>query len=91
MLSIWDAAGRDELLLIRPANISPTSRKYLDAAPCQRLFDAVLEKARRLPGVTAAAMNDQVPFEWTVGDFTMPFRVIGVPPPEPGHEPTFRD
>jgi putative ABC transport system permease protein len=71
------------------ANISPTSRKYIDAAPCQRLFDAVLEKARRLPGVTAVAMNDQVPFEWTVGDFAMPFRVIGVPPPEPGHEPTF--
>ena len=71
------------------ANISPTSRKYIDTAPCQRLFDAVLEKARHLPGVTAAAMNDQVPFEWTVADFTIPFRVIGVPPPEPGHEPTF--
>jgi putative ABC transport system permease protein len=71
------------------ANISPTSRKYSDAAPCQRLFDAVLEKARQLPGVTAAAMNDQEPCEWTVGDFAIPFRVIGVPPPEPGHEPTF--
>jgi putative ABC transport system permease protein len=71
------------------ANISPTSRKYMDAATCQRLVDAVLEKARRLPGVTAAAMNDQEPFEWTVADFTMPFRVIGVPPPEAGHEPTF--
>jgi putative ABC transport system permease protein len=71
------------------AYISPGSRKYNDTAPCQRLFDAVLQKARRLPGVTAAAMNDQIPFEWTVGDFTIPFRVIGVPPPEPGHEPTF--
>jgi putative ABC transport system permease protein len=71
------------------ANISPTSRKYSDAASCQRLFDAVLEKARRLPGVTAAAMNDQEPFEWTVGDFTVPFRVMGAPPSEAGHEPTF--
>jgi putative ABC transport system permease protein len=71
------------------AYISPTSRKYIDTAPCQRLFDAVLEKARGIPGVTAAAMNDQIPFEWTVGDFTIPFRVIGAPPPEPGHEPTF--
>jgi putative ABC transport system permease protein len=71
------------------AYISPASRKYLETVSCQRLFEAVLEKARRLPGVTAAAMNDQEPFEWTVGDFTMPFRVIGVPPPEPGHEPTF--
>jgi putative ABC transport system permease protein len=47
-----------------------------------------LEKVRRLPGVTDAAMNDQQPFEWTFGDPNFPFRVAGQPPVEAGKEPT---
>jgi putative ABC transport system permease protein len=70
------------------ANITPKTRKYLGPAPYRQFFDTVLEKARRLPGVTAAAMNDEQPFEWTFGDLNVPFRVIGAPPPDRGQEPT---
>jgi predicted permease len=69
------------------ANLTPKTRKYLGPASYRQFFDALLQKARRLPGVTAAAMNDEQPFEWTFGDLNDPFRVIGVPPPEPGKEP----
>jgi putative ABC transport system permease protein len=71
------------------ANINPTSKKYTDMAQIRRLFAAVLEKARELPGVTDAAMNQEQPFEWTFGDLNAPFHVPGQPIAEPGKEPTF--
>jgi putative ABC transport system ATP-binding protein len=61
------------------ANITPTDPKYKDPLRIRDLFDAILEKARHLPGVTSAAMNQDQPFEWTFGDFAVPFRVPGQP------------
>jgi putative ABC transport system permease protein len=71
------------------ANINPTSKRYTDMVQIRRLFAAVLEKARELPGVTDAAMNQEQPFEWTFGDLNAPFHVPGQPIAEPGKEPTF--
>jgi putative ABC transport system permease protein len=71
------------------ANINPTSKKYSDMPQIRRLFASVLEKAKELPGVTDAAMNQEQPFEWTFGDLNAPFHVPGQPIMEPGKEPTF--
>ena len=71
------------------ANINPTSKKYFDMPQIRRLFAAVLEKAKELPGVTDVAMNQEQPFEWTFGDLNAPFHVPGQPVMEPGKEPTF--
>jgi putative ABC transport system permease protein len=59
------------------ANITPTDRKYNDVARLRGLYDAILEKARHIPGVTNAAMNQEQPFEWTFGDYAVPFRIPG--------------
>ena len=71
------------------ANIYPTGKKYNDMPRIRRLFAAVLEKAKELPGVTDAAMNQEQPFEWTFGDLNAPFHIPGQPVTEPGREPTF--
>ena len=70
------------------ANINPTSKKYFDITQIRRLFATALEKAKELPGVTDAAMNQEQPFEWTFGDLNAPFHVPGEPVMEPGKEPT---
>lgn len=70
------------------ATINPTAMKYTDGVRLRNFFDAILEKVRRLPGVTNAAMNDQQPFEWTFGDANFPFQVVGQPTVEPGKQPT---
>ena len=70
------------------ANINPTSKKYLDMTQIRRLLAAALDKAKELPGVTDAAMNQEQPFEWTFGDLNAPFHVPGQPVTEPGKEPT---
>jgi putative ABC transport system permease protein len=71
------------------ANISPTTPKYeKDPSQLLVLWDQVLKKARKLPGVTGVAMNSEQPYEWTFGDPTVPFRVMGQPEVEPGREPT---
>jgi len=68
--------------------IYPTNAGYADLRRRRHFFDAALEKARRLPGVTDAAMNAELPFDWSWGYYAFPFRVVGQPDPEPGHEPT---
>jgi len=71
------------------AEIQPTSGKYQsDVRKLRSLYDLVLEKARQLPGVTDAAMNDDRPFEWTRGGLNVAFWVIGQPQPQQGKEPT---
>jgi putative ABC transport system permease protein len=71
------------------SNITPTSKKYTDD-PSQlfTLWDEVLDKTDQLPGVTAAAMNSEQPYEWTFGDPNRPFQVLGQPEAAPGREPT---
>lgn len=61
------------------------SSKYSDTAKCRAALDAILEKLRRLPGVSGAALNDDLPFK---GRGAMAFGVAGQPDPEPGQEPT---
>jgi putative ABC transport system permease protein len=71
------------------AEIQPTSGKYQsDVRKLRSLYDLVLEKARQLPGVTDAAMNDDRPFEWTSGGLNVAFWVIGQSQPQQGKEPT---
>jgi len=52
------AAPPQELLTMA---ISPTDRKYNDAAPVRAYYDQVLERVRRLPGVQSAAVSDSLP------------------------------
>jgi predicted permease len=69
------------------AEIHLMNKKYRDQAPADNLFEAVLENARQLPGVTAAALSDNpFNFPW-FHDFGQPFSVPDQPLPEPGHEP----
>ena len=73
----------DQLLA---AEISLTNRRYDDPALTRNFFHTVLEGVRHLPGVSDAAMNEDLPFNrsWSFND---PFLVLGKPAPEPGHEP----
>ena len=72
------------------ADITVTNPTYAnDQAKMRQLFEAVLEKARALPGVTEAAMNQDMPFQWGFGELNAPFHVPGQPVAEPGKEPTF--
>jgi putative ABC transport system permease protein len=69
------------------AEIHLMNKKYRDQAQADSLFAALLEKARHLPGVTAAALSDSpFCFVW-FHDVGVPFSVPGQPLPEPGHEP----
>jgi putative ABC transport system permease protein len=72
------------------ADITVTNQSYAnDQAKIGKLFEAVLEKARALPGVTEAAMNQDMPFQWGFGELNAPFHIPGQPAAEPGKEPTF--
>ncbi len=69
------------------AEIHLMNKKYRDQAQADSLFAALLEEARHLPGVTAAALSDNpFCFVW-FHDVGQPFTVPGQPLPEPGHEP----
>ena len=66
------------------------ARKYLSDDTQTTLFwKTVLEKARQLPGVNAAALNDFPPFYFGDLDWgaATPFSVVGQPDLGPGHEP----
>jgi putative ABC transport system permease protein len=85
-------AAQDVTLGFNPHNVLMAeihlmNKKYRDQSQADSLFAALLEKARHLPGVTAAALSDS-PFclVW-FHDFGAPFTVPGQPLPEPGHEP----
>ena len=68
--------------------IYPANPKYTsDLAQMHALFDQILEKVRGLAGVTEAAMNRDLPFNWDYGE-SDPFFVPGQPDPGPGQEPT---
>jgi putative ABC transport system permease protein len=68
--------------------IYPTSTKYTsDLARMHALFNQVLDRVRSLPGVTDAAMNRDLPFNW---DYSEPdrFSIPGQPGTDPEREPT---
>jgi putative ABC transport system permease protein len=68
------------------AEIWLTGQKYNDSTFTRQFFDRVLEGIRHIPGVTDAAMNEDLPFNryWSFND---PFLVPGKAAPELGHEP----
>jgi putative ABC transport system permease protein len=69
------------------AEIYPTSTKYSsDLRRMSAFFDRVLEKVQGLPGVTEAAMNRDLPFNWDYGELDS-FIVPGQPDPGLGREP----
>ena len=50
-----------------------------------RFYDQLLEKLRRLPGVSAAAICNNAPFDHEEWDSS--FHITGTPPDRPGQEP----
>jgi putative ABC transport system permease protein len=68
------------------AEVSLTSRKYDDLAKIREFFDTVLERIRKLPAVTQACMEDDLPFKLEWGNFD-PFFLPGESRAEPGRAP----
>jgi putative ABC transport system permease protein len=62
----------------------PPSR-YDSPEKIVRFYDQLLEKVRRLPGVTAVAICNNVPFDHHQWDSS--FHITGTPPDPPGQEP----
>src|SRR6266487_1878646 len=65
----------------------PQSRYPATAGPEKivRFYDQLLEKLRRLPGVSAAAICNNAPFDHEEWDSS--FHITGTPPDRPGQEP----
>ena len=85
--SFWRARNeslgfrRDGLLLM---SISLPEANY-PAAKIALFFTRLLDRVRALPGVTAAATGNNVPFDETEWDSG--FHITGTPPALPGHRP----
>jgi putative ABC transport system permease protein len=62
----------------------PQSR-YDSSEKIVRFYDQLLERVRRLPGVSAAAICNNAPFDHNEWDSS--FHIIGTPPDPPGQEP----
>ena len=62
----------------------PQSR-YDSSEKIVRFYDQLLEKFRRLPGVSAAAICSNAPFDHNEWDSS--FHITGTPPDSPGTEP----
>jgi putative ABC transport system permease protein len=69
------------------AAINLTSASYeRDATKGRAFWDSLLPKIRQLPGVTDAAMNDNLPMKWD-WEALAPFTIDGQPDPGPGRRP----
>ncbi|HEX6562729.1 MAG TPA: ABC transporter permease, partial [Chthoniobacterales bacterium] len=67
--------------------VALNSVKYeTDGVQTRAFWDALMSKVRRLPGVTAAAANNFLPFKWD-WEYLSPFTVDGTPDPGPGKKP----
>jgi putative ABC transport system permease protein len=67
--------------------INLSSVKYeTDGVQTRAFWDALMTKVRRLPGVTAAAINNILPLQWD-WEYLSPFNVDGTPDPGPGKKP----
>ena len=69
---------------ILTAEIFLPDPQYADQAKCNAFFDALLDKVGDLPGVTAAALNDNLPFS---NQNVAIFGVAGQPDPDTAHMP----
>jgi putative ABC transport system permease protein len=74
--------ARDVLIM---SIVLPPSR-YDSPETIVRFYDQLVEKVRRLPGVSAAAICNNTPFDHQEWDSS--FHVTGTPPDPYGHEPT---
>jgi putative ABC transport system permease protein len=74
----------EHLLAVR---IELGSVRYGSAGHSLTFFEALLGKVRALPGVTAAALNPNPPFNGWSG--VQLFGIAGEPDPKPGAEPAF--
>jgi putative ABC transport system permease protein len=73
---------------ILTSEIYLTSTKYRgNDAALGAFWDALLQKARQLPGVAAAAISDYPPFYWDLVFWASSFNVIDQPDLGPGHRP----
>jgi putative ABC transport system permease protein len=64
-----------------------SSAKYeFDGVRTRNFWSELLEKVRRLPGVTKAAFNDHPPMKWG-WELLIPFTIDGEPDPGPGRRP----
>ena len=63
----------------------PQSR-YESPEKIVRFYDQLIEKVRQLPGVSAAAICNNAPFDHHEWDSS--FHITGTPPDPPGREPT---
>src|ERR1700757_59007 len=67
--------------------IGLSSAKYeFDGLQTRHFWDQLLEKIRRLPGVTKAGFNALPPMKWD-WELLVPFTVDGQPDPGPGRRP----
>ena len=72
------------LLTVR---IDLSSAKYeFDGVQTRNFWSELLEKARRLPGVTKAVLIDQLPMKWD-SELLIPITIDGQPDPGPGRRP----
>jgi putative ABC transport system permease protein len=70
------------------AEINPVNKKYRDQTEADIFFNTLLERVRRVAGVSGATLSDDPPFVYSEDGDYAPFTVPGQPLPEPGHEPT---
>jgi putative ABC transport system permease protein len=86
-------SAQDLPLGFNPTNVL-TGELYLagtkyrgNDAAMHAFWDALLQKTRRLPGVTEAGISDYPPFYWDFVYWASSFNVIGQPDLGPGHRP----
>lgn len=73
---------------ILTAELALTSKNYRgNDAAMDAFWDALLQKTRRLPGVTEAVISDYPPFYWDFVYWASSFSVIGQPDFGPGRRP----
>src|SRR5207253_8489382 len=66
-------------------NVALPPARYDSPEKIVRFYDQLLEKLRRLPGVSAAAICNNAPFDHEEWDSS--FHITGTPPDRPGQEP----
>ncbi len=87
--SFWRAQSAP--LHFDPHNVLTTSlalpqARFDSEAKIRQFYERLLERVRALPGVEAAAVGVNIPFDENEWDSN--FHIVGTPKPEPGQEPS---
>ena len=75
----------DHVLVV---DMSLRDHKYQDAGTCRTFLTTVLKRTQQLPGVSNAALSDNLPF-WPFGLGTLPFFIDGQPTQSALEAPTY--